>query len=199
MPVRASGRERGVTMSGDRVRVGVLGAGRWANTAHIPGWKRDPRVEVVGVCDVKRELADETARAFEIPFATDDYRRVLDRGDVDVIDVGTPSRTHFQLAWDALEAGKHVLCEKPVAHDFRDTLRAHQLAESKGLRTKLGFTFRYSPAMQSMRELIDQGYVGRPFIFNGYEQNSQWIDPQTPLRQVNPHADPSVLHVSSLH
>jgi len=53
------------------------------------------------------------------------------------------------------------------------------------VKTKLGFTFRYSPAMQYMKELIDDGYVGTPFIFNGYEQNSQWLDPQTPLRQVD--------------
>ena len=87
----------------------------------------------------------------------------------------------------ALEAGKHVLVEKPVAHDFRDTLpRPRPRRASKGLKTKLGFTFRYSPAMRYMKELIDQGFVGTPFIFNGYEQNSQWLDPQTPLRQVRP-------------
>jgi predicted dehydrogenase len=66
------------------------------------------------------------------------------------------------------------------------------------VKTKLGFTFRYSPAMQYMKELIDQGFVGTPFIFNGYEQNSQWLDPQNPLRQVDHEADPSVIQVSSL-
>ncbi len=66
------------------------------------------------------------------------------------------------------------------------------------MKTKLGFTFRYSPAMQYMKELIDQGFVGTPFIFNGYEQNSQWLDPQNPLRQVDHEADQSVIQVSSL-
>ncbi len=182
-----------------KVRVGVLGAGgRWAMTAHLPAWRRDRRVELVAVCDVSPELAEQAARQFEAPVVTTDYRELLDRDDIDVIDVCTPSRTHFPLAWDALQAGKHVLCEKPVANDFRDTLRAADLADRKGLRTKLGFTFRYSPAMMYMRELVDQGYIGQPFIFNGYEQNSQWLDPQTPLRQVDPDADPGVLHVSSL-
>ena len=69
-----------------------------------------------------------------------------------------------------------MLCEKPVAYDYRDTLRAAALREAEGLKTKLGFTFRYSPAMQYMKELIDEGFVGTPFIFNGYEQNSQWLD-----------------------
>ena len=75
---------------------------------------------------------------------------------------------------------------------------AAELARSKGLKTKLGFTFRYSPAMQYMKSLIDEGFVGTPFIFNGYEQNSQWLDPATPLRQVDHEADQSVLQVSSL-
>ena len=75
---------------------------------------------------------------------------------------------------------------------------AAELAKSKGLKTKLGFTFRYSPAMQYMKEMVDQGFIGTPYIYNAYEQNSQWIDPQTPLRQVDHEADQSVIQVSSL-
>ena len=133
-----------------------------------------------------------------IPVVAAESRDLLRRDDIDLIDVCTPSHTHFALAWAALEAGKHVLCEKPVAYDFRDTRRAAALARSQGLKTKLGFTFRYAPALRYMRELVAEGFVGTPFIFNGYEQNSQWLDPTTPLRQVDPDADPSRLQVSSL-
>jgi len=62
----------------------------------------------------------------------------------------------------------------------------------------VGLTFRYSPAMRYMRELVAGGFIGTPFIFNGYEQNSQWLDPKTPLRQVDHTADQSVIQVSSL-
>lgn len=181
-----------------RLRVAVLGAGNWAKVAHVPGYMRDPRWEVVTICDPQRRLAEELAAEFKIGEINTDHERVLRRTDIDVIDVCTPSATHFGLAWAALESGKHVLCEKPVAFDFRDTLRASSFAKEKGLHTKLGFTFRYSPAMQYMKDLIDSGFVGDPYIFNGYEQNSQWIDPDTPLRQVDPREDQSVLHVSSL-
>ncbi len=178
--------------------VGVLGAGAWATGAHLPGYARDSRCEVVAIADPQGSLARSAADAFGIPTVESSHDALIARDDIDVIDVCTPSHTHFELAWEAIEAGKHVLCEKPVAFDYRDTLRAHELAATKGVKTKLGFTFRYSPAMQYMKELIDEGFVGTPFIFNGYEQNSQWLDPKVPLRQVDIHADQSALQVSSL-
>jgi predicted dehydrogenase len=180
------------------IRVGVLGAGAWARHAHLPGYRRDERCEVVAIADTNIDLARDAAREFDIPFVSADANDLFGLDYIDAIDVCTPSATHFELTWAALEAGKHVLCEKPVAYDFRDTLRARDLARSKGLKTKVGLTFRYSPAMRYMRELVANGFVGTPFIFNGYEQNSQWLDPATPLRQVDPDADPSVIQVSSL-
>jgi len=184
--------------SGKAVRVGVLGAGAWARAAHLPGFRRDPRCRIVGVADVEIDRARDAARAFDIPTATADACDLFRRDDIDLIDVCTPSHTHFELAWSALEAGKHVLCEKPVAYDYRDTERACDLARRKGLKTKVGLTFRYSPAMRYTRELVAGGFIGTPFIFNGYEQNSQWLDPSTPLRQVDHDADQSALQVSSL-
>lgn len=186
-------------MTKQKLRVGVLGAGAWAKGAHIPGYKRHPNAEVVALADPQIHLAQELGKLFDIPMITDDHRRVIERDDIDIIDVCTPSHTHFDLAWQALDAGKHVLCEKPVAYDFRDTLRARDFAASKGLKTKVGLTFRYAPTMQYMKHLINQGYIGEPFIFNGYEQNSQWLNPMTPLRQIpDPYADQTEIHVSSL-
>src|SRR6267142_446221 len=130
-------------MAEAELRVGVIGTGRGAKMAHLPGW-------------------------------------------------------HCDLTMAALKAGKHVLVEKPVAHDFRDTLRARDLAASKSLKTKVGFTFRYSPAIRHMKDLIDQGWVGTPYIYNAYEQNSQWIKPETPLRQAPSDVDQDRIRVSSL-
>jgi predicted dehydrogenase len=180
------------------LRVGVLGAGAWARHAHIPGWLRDGRCEVVVICDVDRGKAEAYAAEFGIPEASDDWQAVVGRADLDIIDVVTPSHTHYEVSCAAIEAGKHVLCEKPVAYDFGQTRAAAAAARQKGLKTKLGFTFRYSPGVQYARSLLDEGFVGRPFIFNGYEQNSQWLDPQVPLRQVDPDANQSVLQTQSL-
>jgi len=185
-------------IEGRPVRVGVIGAGTWANHAHLPGWHRDSRCEIVAVCDADSGLADAAKAKFGATDAYTDYRALVERDDIDVVDVVTPSHLHFEQAMAALEAGKHVLCEKPVAFDFRQTLAASELAKSKGLKTKLGFTFRYSPGVRYAKSLIDSGFVGDPFIYNGYEQNSQWLDPQTPLRQVPLDMDQSEIHVSSL-
>ena len=181
-----------------KVRVGVLGAGAWAQRAHLPGYRRDARCEVVAICDPQRDMAEALAAEFDIPDVIDDWQQLVSRSDIDLVDVCTPSATHFELSWAALEAGKHVLCEKPVSYDYRETRSAAELARSRGLKTKLGFTFRYAPAMQYMKHLIDEGYIGQPFIFNGYEQNSQWLNPQEPLRQVDHTADQSEIQVSSL-
>ena len=183
---------------GRRVRVGVLGAGAWARGAHLPGYRRDARCDVVAIADPVVQLARDAAGEFAIPDVSDSHEALIARDDIDLIDVCTPSATHFALSWAAIEAGKHVLCEKPVAYDYRDTQRAAAFARTRGLKTKLGFTFRYSPAMRHMKALIDEGFVGTPYIFNGYEQNSQWIDPRTPLRQADHLADQSVIQVSSL-
>ena len=185
-------------MTADRVRVAVVGAGHWAQVAHIPGWQRDPRADVVALADVNETVLVGAAAAFGVTRVTTDYRELLDDPDIDVIDVVTGNRPHFQVSWDALSAGKHVLCEKPVHNDYRQTTAAAELAAASGLRTKLGFTFRYAPAVRYAKHLIDSGFVGEPYIFNGYEQNSQWIDPATPLRQFDPDTDPARLAVSSI-
>ena len=182
----------------EKVRVAVVGAGRWAQAAHIPGWQREPRAEVGALADIDAEVAGEVAAKFSVPRAVTDYRELLDDPDIDVVDVVTGNRPHFGVSWDALSAGKHVLCEKPVHTDYRKTRDAAALAAARGLRTKLGFTFRYAPAIRYAKDLIDSGFVGEPYIFNGFEQNSQWIDPATPLRQFDPEDDPAQIAVSSI-
>jgi predicted dehydrogenase len=184
-------------MADERLGVGVAGAGRWANLAHLPGWARDPRCRVVGVCDTDSARAGAAAARFDAPVATTDIRELLTRDDIDIIDVVTGDGEHFGITWAALEAGKHVLCEKPVAHDHRDVRRAAGLARSMGLKTKVGFTFRYSPAVRYMKFLIDRGYLGTPYIYNAYEQNSQWLSPLTPLRG-EARADDGEIRVASL-
>jgi predicted dehydrogenase len=169
-------------MAGQRLGIGVVGVGRWAGLAHLPGWARDDRCRIVGVCDREPERAAAAAERYGAEVATEDYRVLLDCDDIDVIDVVTRDGEHFPVNLAAVEAGKHVLSEKPVAHDHHDVRRIAELARSKGLKTKVGFTFRYSPAVRYLKDMIARGDLGTPFIYNAYEQNSQWLSPQSPLR-----------------
>ena len=170
----------------EKLRVGVIGAGRWSQRAHLPGFVGSPLCDLGAICDLHEDLAKDAARKFDIPDVTTDYEKILQREDIDVIDVVTRAgdqhdRTHEILTFQAIEAGKHVLVEKPVCHDYQDVIRAQELADSKGLKTKVGLTFRYAPAVQYMMSLVSEGFIGEPFVFNGYEQNSQWLDPQYPM------------------
>ena len=120
----------------DKLRVGVIGAGRWAASAHLPGFSGSPLSEVVMICDVDRELAEARAKEFNIPEVTTDYEKLLSRNDIDVIDIVTRGESHEPLTFAALDAGKHILVEKPVCHDYRDVLRADAIAKSKGLKPR---------------------------------------------------------------
>ena len=165
--------------TGSIVRVGVLGAGAWARGAHLPGISA--RSALHGRRD--RRLGDRSRprRRARVRHSVRDRQSARSRSAAMTSTPSTSARRATRIsssAWAALEAGKHVLCEKPVAYDYRDTRRARDLARQKHLKTKVGLTFRYSPAMRYMRELVANGFIGTPFIFNGYEQNSQWLDPR---------------------
>ena len=141
-------------MTANPLRVGVVGTGRWAVRSHIPGWQRDPRCQVVGLSDVDPDSLARAGEEFQVERTTTDYRELVEDPDIDVIDVVTGDSAHFEVTMAALEAGKHVLCEKPVNHDYLEVVRAADLAKSKDLKTKLGFTFRYAPAVVYAAELI---------------------------------------------
>ncbi|MDP6514242.1 MAG: Gfo/Idh/MocA family oxidoreductase [SAR202 cluster bacterium] len=122
-------------MTRDKLRIGVLGAGAWADSAHIPGWNRDSRGERGVVSEVEAAKAEIAAAKHGIGDWSDDWQSVVSRSDIDVIDIVTPSHTHLELASAAIEAGKHVLCEKPVAFDFIETRRLADEARRKFLKT----------------------------------------------------------------
>lgn len=187
-----------MTHTDSRLGVGVIGAHAWAESAHLPGYHAYDRADLVAICDTVPERAERLARKFGARRVYTDHRELLRDPDVQMVDVCTPTDTHLPLSLDAIRAGKHVLSEKPLAHDARDAFMAAREADRHGVRTKLGFTFRYSPAVRQIHRWIRDGTLGEIFHVHGLEQNSQFLDPHEPLRQVPRGADFSELIPSSV-
>ena len=115
------------------LKVAIIGAGMIANAGHIPAWKsREQEVEVVGVYNRQEERARKTAARHQIPRAYGDWERMLAELEPDIVSVCTPNVSHKMFAIGALEAGAHVLCEKPVAASYADAVDMFAAAERTG-------------------------------------------------------------------
>src|SRR5438105_11808769 len=150
-------------MSERRVRVGVVGAGRFAEECHVPGVQAHPRGDVVALCARNRERATAMAARLSVPEVCTDYRELIARPDVDAITVATPDALHLPVAVAALDAGKHVFCEKPLAMNVAEARTMVEVAARSGLVAMVAFTFRYTRALQELRRLLGQGAIGTPF------------------------------------
>ncbi|HEV2107177.1 MAG TPA: Gfo/Idh/MocA family oxidoreductase [Thermomicrobiales bacterium] len=159
------------------IRVAVLGTGFGAS-AHIPALKALPEAEVVGVCARHQEHALSTAAKYQIPMATTDFRGLVRDGDVDAVIVAAPPHLHHQMTLAALDAGKHVLCEKPMARNTAESRDMVKMAAGAGLIAMVNHEFRYVPVRQRIRELIDEGYIGAPQAATLTVFRSSLADPQ---------------------
>ena len=142
------------------IGVGLIGTG-FARTTQLPAWAACEGARVVAVASGRRENAEAAAREFGIPFVGSDWREVVARADVDLVSIVTPPVTHAEMAVAALEAGKAVLCEKPMAMNAEETGRMCAAARAAGRLALIDHELRFLPARVRMRELILGGEVGR--------------------------------------
>ena len=117
-------------------------------------------VNVAGVADIRREVAEAAAAKYEIPFATDDWRRLLERKDIDVVSICAPPQFHRQIAVAALQAGKHVLCEKPLATNLVDADAIVSMAEQSPGRLAVCHQMRLHPPMARLKWLLQAEHLG---------------------------------------
>lgn len=151
----------------DAVRVGLVGAGfmgkvhsvAYRNAAMLFGLEI-PAVDQVVVTDFDPALADRAVRDWGWSRSAPSWQEVTATDDIDVIDICTPNDTHVAIALDALERGKHVLCEKPLALDSSDAHRLCQAALATDRVTQVGFVYRQWPAVAMARQLVDEGAIG---------------------------------------
>ena len=147
----------------EQVRIGVIGAGRVVTGLHLPSLNSHPRARVAALCCRTGEHAERTAQAFDIPRVYTNHRAMLDRGGLDAVLVATPDDLHYPMAMDALDAGLHVFCEKPLAGNAGQAQEMLAKAEAAGLVHGVFFTWRWRPQYRYLKELVDEGYLGRPY------------------------------------
>lgn len=147
----------------EQVRLGIVGTSWWADMALLPALSAHPRAEVVALCGRTRERAEEMAGKYGVPTVFTDYHEMYERAGLDAAVVASPDDLHYAVTMDALDAGLHVLCEKPMALTLADAQSMLNKAEAANVKHMVNFTQRSVPATQYMKELIDGGYLGQPY------------------------------------
>ena len=156
------------------IRFGLIGCGRVA-PRHAQSIQQIHEAELVAVADVKASRADHFSHEYGAA-AHYDHRSLLERQDIDAVSICVPSGLHAEVAIDALQAGKHVLVEKPIALSLADADRMIAVAKERGLTLGVVLQNRYNSPMQMLRRAIDDGLLGRLYLGNACVR---WYRPQS--------------------
>ncbi len=151
----------------DTVRLGYIGAGNIATherAGHLTNLKYVPHAQVVAVSDVAPGRAESVATQFGIPHAYTNYEDLLARDDIDAVTVLTPNYLHAPITIAALRAGKHVLCEKPMALTVADAEAMVNTARETGKKLMIAFNNRFRADAQSLKRFIDDGALGQVYF-----------------------------------
>ncbi|MEV7395698.1 Gfo/Idh/MocA family oxidoreductase [Aeromicrobium sp. NPDC092404] len=179
-------------MTDTRTELGIGMVGyAFMGAAHSQAWRTAPaffdlplRPRLRAICGRNEDAAGEVAGRFGWESVETDWRALLTRDDIDVIDICTPGNTHAEIAIAALEAGKHVLCEKPLANTVEEAeamAAAADEAAKRGVRAMVGFTYRRTPAVAYARQLVASGRIGTIRHVRGQYLQDWLSDENTPL------------------
>ena len=169
-----------------KLRVGVIGTG-FVGKVHVENIRRQPQAEVVAIADRNAELAAQFGASLGISRTYGDHRELLADPSIEAVHVCTPNHTHFPIAKDAIEAGKHVICEKPLAMSADEAERLVELARRAGTVHATSYNLRFYPNVAHMRRLIATGEVGEVLAVQGsyvqdwlfYETDYNWrLEPE---------------------
>lgn len=152
----------------ETVRIGIIGCGGIANQKHLPALKRitDTNIELVAFCDIIEERAVKAAKEFGVPGAKVylDYKELLKDTSIDAVHVLTPNREHSFITIDALHAGKHVMCEKPMATTYAEAKAMVEAAKETGKLLTIGYQNRYRPDSQYLKRACAADDLGEIYF-----------------------------------
>ena len=147
----------------NQVRVGVVGAGLIVDALHVPSLKSHPAALVSAICSRTQKHASSVAKKHNIPDVYTDYRVMIKEANLDAIVIATPDDLHYPMTMAALDAGLHVLCEKPLALTVAQAGEMAEKANSTGLKNMIFCTNRWRPHCRYLKELLDQEFIGHPY------------------------------------
>ena len=159
--------------------MGKAHSNAWKNVAHFFDLNVRPVLKVA--CDTNEQVLAEFAARWGWEETETDWRKVVERDDIQVVDVATPPGVHRDIAVAAAQSGKHVFCEKPIALSAAEAGEMVEAAEKHGVVHYLNHEYRRCPAVALARQLIDEGRIGRIFHWRGAYLQSWLVDPNFPL------------------
>lgn len=145
------------------LKIGIVGGGI-IGEAHINAFKSIEKTEVIAFVDPKEEVRTRLARIYSIRQITGDYKELLKDDSIDIIYICTPNYLHHRIAIDSLNAGKNVICEKPLARTLQEADEMIDAAKKMNKRFFIALNHRFDPANQKVKELLNNGIIGSPFL-----------------------------------
>jgi len=146
---------------GAKIGIGVIGAGGIATACHLPGYASIPDLCTVrAICDVNTDAAQAAAAKLDGARVYNDYRELLNDPDIDAVSITTPNALHYGPTIDALRAGKHVLCEKPLAMNGEEAREMCRVAKESGKLLQVALQTRFGGPARFMKQFIDNGNMG---------------------------------------
>lgn len=169
------------------IRVGMIGYGQMGRI-HTYAYRSIPlyydgqpcKITLKCICDTNESLAKKGVEQAGFESSTSDYRALVERNDIDVVNVCTPNKLHKDAVIAALQNGKHVYCEKPLAFNEAEAKEIVAVADQSGVKHQITAEYRFIPAIMKAKELINADFVGRVFHFRGLYLHSGYIDPKRP-------------------
>ena len=146
----------------DKIKIGFIGCGGIAQDKHLPAMAKQPDVLMAAFCDLIPERAEMCAQKYGMPGAKvyTDYRQLLEDKEIYAVHVLTPNVSHCEISCAAMEAGKHVICEKPMAANVEDAQRMMDTAKRTGKSLTIGYQYRHMDQNKAMKEYVDTGALG---------------------------------------
>ncbi len=144
----------------EKLRIGVVGAGNIAVNAHLPAYKKCSNCIPAAICDIDFERAKKAAEQFEIPEVYSSIEEMLEKADIDAVDICTWNSAHKPCLIAAAKAGKHVMCEKPLAMSLDDALEMEKVVKETGIIFFLAVPSRFGYANMYLRDMYEKGELG---------------------------------------